>query len=76
MPDELFAVPAIPRTLSGKKLELPIKRLLLGQPLEQVAQPDNPANPESLEWFGAFAHRRRDGLSATDPSSRGSALPT
>ena len=59
VPDEILAVPAIPRTLSGKKLELPIKRLLSGQALERVAQPDTLANPESLAWFGEFARRRQ-----------------
>ena len=45
-----FQVPAIPRTLTGKKLELQIKKLLLGQPLEKVANPDTMTNPESLAW--------------------------
>ena len=70
VPDELFAVPAIPRTLSGKKLELPIKRLLLGQPLEQSVHPDTLANPESLLWFGEFARRRQEELSAADRPPR------
>jgi acetoacetyl-CoA synthetase len=76
VPDELFAVPAIPRTLSGKKLELPIKRLLLGQPLEQVAHPDTLANPESLAWFGEFARRRQDEQRAVAPSPQASAILT
>jgi len=58
VPNDIFAVPAIPRTLSGKKLELPIKKLLLGQPLERVVNPDTLANPESLQWFSDFAGRR------------------
>ena len=70
VPDELFAVPAIPRTLSGKKLELPIKRLLLGQPLEQSVHPDTLANPESLLWFGEFARHRQEELSAADRPPR------
>ena len=45
-----FQVPAIPRTLTGKKLELQIKKLLLGQPLEKVVNPDTMTNPESLAW--------------------------
>ena len=40
VPNEIFAVPEIPRTLSGKKQELPIKKLLLGQPLEKVVNKD------------------------------------
>ncbi|MEX3961348.1 acetoacetate--CoA ligase [Paraburkholderia sp. EG286B] len=58
VPDEIHQVHAVPRTLSGKKMEVPIKRLLLGQPLEKVANPDTMANPESLAWFAAFARTR------------------
>ncbi|GAA5234464.1 acetoacetate--CoA ligase [Verticiella sediminum] len=57
VPNEIFAVAQIPRTLSGKKLELPIRKLLLGQPLRKVANPDSLANPASLDWFVAFAQR-------------------
>lgn len=55
VPDEIVAVPEIPRTLSGKKQELPIKKLLLGQPLEKVVNKDAMANPACLEWYVAFA---------------------
>ncbi|PMS17229.1 acetoacetate--CoA ligase [Trinickia dabaoshanensis] len=58
VPNDIFQVGAIPRTLSGKKMELPIKKLLLGQPLEKVANPDTMANPESLAWFARFARER------------------
>lgn len=58
VPNDVFQVTAIPRTLSGKKMELPIKKLLLGQPLEKVANPDTMANPESLAWYAGFAHDR------------------
>lgn len=58
VPNDVFHVPAIPRTLSGKKMELPIKKLLLGQPLDKVASPDTMANPESLDWFARFAAGR------------------
>ena len=58
VPNDIFQVAAVPRTLSGKKMELPIKKLLLGQPLEKVANPDTMANPESLPWFVDFAQRR------------------
>ncbi|MFO7961553.1 MAG: acetoacetate--CoA ligase [Nitriliruptoraceae bacterium] len=51
VPDELHAVSAIPRTISGKKLELPIKRLLEGEPLERVVNPGAVADPSSLEVF-------------------------
>ncbi|MFP6560143.1 acetoacetate--CoA ligase [Paraburkholderia sp. B3] len=55
VPDDVFQIDAVPRTLSGKKMELPIKKLLLGQPLEKVANPGTMANPESLAWFSEFA---------------------
>ncbi|MCX7902447.1 MAG: acetoacetate--CoA ligase, partial [Burkholderiaceae bacterium] len=58
VPNEIFAVPEIPRTLSGKKMELPIKKLLLGQPLEKVANRDAMANPAALDWFIEFARQR------------------
>ena len=45
-----FQVPAIPRTLTGKKQELQIQKLLLGQPLEKIVNPDTPDNPEDLAW--------------------------
>lgn len=63
VPDEVHRVEAVPRTLSGKKMEIPIKRLLLGQAIDKVANPDTMANPESLAWFAAFA-RRREGKGA------------
>ncbi len=58
VPDEIVQVPEIPRTLSGKKQELPIKKLLLGQPLEKVVNRDAMANPQCLEWYVAFARNR------------------
>jgi acetoacetyl-CoA synthetase len=58
VPNEIFAVPEIPRTLSGKKQELPIKKLLLGQPLEKVVNRDAMANPGCLDWYVAFAQKR------------------
>jgi acetoacetyl-CoA synthetase len=58
LPNEILAIPDIPRTLSGKKLEVPIKRLLLGHPLDRVVNPDAMANPDSLRWFVEFARSR------------------
>ncbi|MBE2242439.1 MAG: acetoacetate--CoA ligase [Burkholderiaceae bacterium] len=59
VPDEILQVPEIPRTLSGKKQELPIKKLLLGQPLEKVVNREAMANPQSLAWYVDFAASRR-----------------
>ena len=58
VPNDIFQVPEVPRTLSGKKQELPIKKLLLGQPLEKVVNRDAMANPASLDWYVAFAAQR------------------
>ncbi len=58
VPDDILAVPEVPRTLTGKKQELPVKKLLLGQPAEKVVNRDAMANPGSLDWFVAFAAAR------------------
>lgn len=51
VPDALFAISEVPRTLNGKKLEVPIKKILMGVPLERAANPDSLKNPESLAFF-------------------------
>jgi acetoacetyl-CoA synthetase len=55
LPNEIFAVAEIPRTLSGKKQELPVKKLLLGHPVEKVINKDAMANPSCLDWYLSFA---------------------
>jgi acetoacetyl-CoA synthetase len=57
VPDEIFAIPDIPRTLSGKKLEVPVKKILTGVPVERAANPDSLKNPELLPYFVALAAR-------------------
>ena len=59
VPDDIFQVPEIPRTLSGKKQELPIKKLLLGQPLEKVVNREAMANPQCLDWYVQFTKARK-----------------
>jgi acetoacetyl-CoA synthetase len=59
VPDELHAVPDVPRTLSGKKLEVPVKRLFTGADLRDVASEGALANPESLDAFERLATRSR-----------------
>ena len=58
VPNDIFSVAEIPRTLSGKKQELPIKKLLLGQPIEKVINKDAMANAHCLDWYVAFAKSR------------------
>jgi acetoacetyl-CoA synthetase len=55
--------------LSGKKQELPIKKLLLGQPLDKVLNKDAMANPGCLEWYVALARERVASASA-QPAAR------
>jgi len=55
IPNDIFAVAEIPRTLSGKKQELPIKKLMLGQPLDKVVNKDAMANPGCLDWYVQLA---------------------
>jgi acetoacetyl-CoA synthetase len=60
VPDEIVAVPAVPRTLSGKKLEVPVKRILSGTPVEEAASRGSLANPESLDAFVELSRELRD----------------
>jgi acetoacetyl-CoA synthetase len=59
VPDEVFAIPEVPTTLSGKKMEVPVRRILLGHAVERAANRDAMSNPASLDWFLAFARDRR-----------------
>lgn len=55
VPDDVHAVAEIPRTLTGKKMEVPVRKLLLGAAVEKVASPDAMANPGSLAYFVRLA---------------------
>jgi acetoacetyl-CoA synthetase len=55
VPDDIVQAPEVPRTLSGTKQELPVKKLLLGLPLEKVVTPDAMANPGCLAWYLQYA---------------------
>jgi acetoacetyl-CoA synthetase len=57
VPDEVFAIAAVPRTLSGKVLEVPVKRILMGTPVERAASRDSLANPAALDYFVEMAKR-------------------
>jgi acetoacetyl-CoA synthetase len=58
VPNDVFQVPAIPRTLSGKKMELPVKKLLMGADPSSVLKRDAMANADSVDWFVALARQR------------------
>jgi acetoacetyl-CoA synthetase len=57
MPDEVLAVPDVPYTLNGKKLEVPVKKILSGTPPEEAASKDSLSNPEALDTFVELAER-------------------
>jgi acetoacetyl-CoA synthetase len=54
-PDDIVAIASVPRTISGKKLEVPIKKILLGMPVETAVNRDSMTNPESIDWFVDYA---------------------
>jgi len=58
VPNEIFQVEAVPRTLSGKKMELPVKKLLMGTKADQVFKQGAMANAGCVDWFVAFAADR------------------
>ena len=58
VPDAIHAVPTIPRTLSGKKLEVPVKKILQGTPADRAASRGALSDPESLAPFEALARER------------------
>jgi len=57
-PDDIVAVPAIPRTMTGKKLELPVKRILGGTAVADVVSKDALVDPDAIEPFAAYAKTR------------------
>ena len=61
VPDEVIAVDEVPRTLSGKVLEVPVKKVLMGGDPDKAAARDSLANPEAFDWFVAFAKEREEG---------------
>ena len=58
VPNDVVRIDAVPRTLSGKVLEVPVKRILMGEDAARAASRDSLANPEALDWFVRFAGER------------------
>jgi acetoacetyl-CoA synthetase len=58
VPDEILEISEVPRTLSGKKLEVPVKKLFLGMPVEKSISVDALANPQSIQYFIDFAQEK------------------
>jgi acetoacetyl-CoA synthetase len=61
VPNEIHQVAEVPRTLSGKVLEVPVKRILMGHEPDKVASRDSLQNPKALDWFAEFAREQNGG---------------
>jgi acetoacetyl-CoA synthetase len=57
VPNEVLRVTDLPRTLNGKKVEVPVKKILSGTPPEEAVSKDSLHNPESLDFFVEYAER-------------------
>jgi len=57
VPDEIRAISEVPRTLSGKALEVPVKRILMGTDVDQAASRESLANPDALDYFVQLAEK-------------------
>ena len=61
VPDEVVAVPAVPRTSTGKKLEVPLKRMAQGVPMERALNLGSVDDPEAVQWFARLFAERASG---------------
>jgi acetoacetyl-CoA synthetase len=69
VPNEILQIEQVPRTLSGKLLEVPVKRILMGAPPAQAASVDSLADPRSLDYFVALAKTLgRESAGSASPS--------
>jgi acetoacetyl-CoA synthetase len=66
VPDRILQTPAIPVTLTRKKMEVPVRKILLGVPLEKAANRNAMANPDSLDFFVNYAKAQKDYSLAAD----------
>lgn len=60
VPDRIYAIDQVPYTLTGKKMEVPVRKLLMGWPLEKAASRDAMMNPDAIDYFLRFAQESRD----------------
>ncbi|MCM3584795.1 acetoacetate--CoA ligase [Mesobacillus maritimus] len=60
VPNKIYEVKALPKTLNGKKIEVPIKKILMGVPFEQAVNADSLLNPETLQYFVEFRENIED----------------
>jgi acetoacetyl-CoA synthetase len=59
VPDDIFAIADVPRTLNAKKLEVPVKKILAGVPVEKAVNVDSMSNPMSIDYFVGFAAKMK-----------------
>jgi acetoacetyl-CoA synthetase len=59
VPDEIYQIDDVPYTLTGKKMEVPVRKILLGFPLEKSANKDAMSNPHSLDYFINFMNEQK-----------------
>jgi acetoacetyl-CoA synthetase len=64
VPNDVYVIAEVPRTLSGKILEIPVKRILMGTPADEAASRDSLANPGALDWFVELASKLGNGASS------------
>jgi len=69
VPDTIVAAPAIPYTLTGKKMEVPVRKLMMGMPPAKAASRDSMADPTVLDWYADFANRPEVAALRTAPES-------
>jgi acetoacetyl-CoA synthetase len=60
VPDRMYVVTGVPRTLTGKKMEVPVRKILMGWPMDKAAGRDAMANPEAIDYFVRFAQESLD----------------
>jgi acetoacetyl-CoA synthetase len=60
VPDRIYQVPSIPSTLTGKKMEVPVRRLLMGVPVDKAVNRSAMADPQALDFFVTYAQRQHD----------------
>ncbi len=60
VPDRIFEVPLITYTISGKRMEVPVRRILSGYPIANAANRDAMANPKALDYFIEYAQTQQD----------------
>jgi acetoacetyl-CoA synthetase len=68
VPDEIVQVPQVPRTLTGKVVEVPVKRILQGEPVDQVLSRDSLVDPTAIDWFVTYARELQRSVQTGSPS--------